>query len=85
MRPGDAARFLSKDENAELTDIDLRAVPGKRADAYAIHVRASLQEAFDLINRTEADALVVERTTHSNRAITYGVLTREAIDASYRP
>jgi len=85
MRPGDAARFLNQEENAALTEIDLGAIPGKRADAYAIHVRASLQEAFDLINRNEADALIVERTTYSSRTITYGVLTREAIDGSYRP
>ncbi|GAB3674524.1 chloride channel protein [Salinisphaera aquimarina] len=85
MRPSDVARFLSQEANNQLEEIDLQDVPGKRADAYTIHVRASLQEAFDMINRNEADALVVERTTSSNRPITYGVLTREAIDGTYRP
>ncbi|ROO31378.1 chloride channel protein [Salinisphaera orenii] len=85
MRPGDVARFLSNAENADLTEVDLMEIPGQRADAYPIHVRASLQEAFDQIARNEADALIVERTGGSNRTITYGVLTRETIDGSYRP
>ena len=85
MRPGDVARFLSNAENADLTEVDLMEIPGQRADAYPIHVRASLQEAFDQIERNEADALIVERTGGSNRTITYGVLTRETIDGSYRP
>lgn len=85
MRPGDVARFLSNAENAELTEVDLMEIPGQRADAYPIHVRASLQEAFDQIERNKADALIVERTGGSNRTITYGVLTREKIDGSYRP
>lgn len=85
MRPGDAARFLSQEENAELEEIDLHEIPGKRVDAYSIHVRASLQEAFDMVNRNEAEALIVERGHTGGRAITYGVLTREAIDSTYRP
>ena len=85
MRPSDVARFLSQEENAELEEIDLHNIPGKRVDAYAIHVRASLQEAFDMVNRNETEALVVERNVTGSRAITYGVLTREAIDGTYRP
>ena len=85
MRPGDVARFLSNAENADLTEVDLMEIPGQRADAYPIHVRASLQEAFDQIERNEADALIVERTGGSNRTITYGVLTRETVYGSYRP
>lgn len=85
MRPGDVARFLSLEEHADLEQIDLLKIPGKRTDAYAIDIRASLQEAFDMINRNETDALVVKRSRHGGRSTTYGVLTREAIDSSYRP
>jgi CIC family chloride channel protein len=85
MRPSDVARFLNQEENADLEEIDLHNIPGKRVDAYSIHVRASLQEAFDMVNRNETEALIVERNVAGSRAITYGVLTREAIDGTYRP
>ncbi|WP_353248243.1 chloride channel protein [Salinisphaera sp. T31B1] len=85
MRPGDVARFLNQEDNADVSEIDLMEIPGRRADAYPIHVRASLQEAFDQISRNEADALIVERSSAGGRTITYGVLTREAVDGSYRP
>ncbi|MES1939889.1 chloride channel protein [Salinisphaera sp. T5B8] len=85
MRPSDVARFLNQEENAHLEEIDLYKIPGKRMDAYSIHVRASLQEAFDMVNRNEAEALIVERNVVGSNAITYGVLTREAIDGTYRP
>ncbi|MES1931682.1 chloride channel protein [Salinisphaera shabanensis T35B1] len=85
MRPGDVARFLNQEENDQIEEIDLYKIPGKRMDAYSIHVRASLQEAFDMVNRNEAEALIVERNVVGSNAITYGVLTREAIDGTYRP
>ncbi len=85
MRPSDVARFVSQEENADIEEIDLHNIPGKRIDAYPIHVRASLQEAFDMVNRNETEALIVERNVTGSRAITYGVLTREAIDGTYRP
>ncbi|MES1948033.1 chloride channel protein EriC [Salinisphaera sp. C84B14] len=85
MRPSDVARFLNQEENDEIEEVDLYKIPGKRMDAYSIHVRASLQEAFDMVNRNEAEALIVERSVVGSNAITYGVLTREAIDGTYRP
>ncbi|MBS61446.1 chloride channel protein [Salinisphaera sp.] len=85
MRPGDVARFLNQEENDDIEEVDLYKIPGKRMDAYSIHVRASLQEAFDMVNRNEAEALIVERNVVGSNAITYGVLTREAIDGTYRP
>jgi CIC family chloride channel protein len=85
MRPSNVARFLGQEENADLEQIDLLEIPGKRIDAYAIHVRASLQEAFDMINRNETEALIVERSISGGRTVTYGVLTREGIESTYRP
>ena len=38
-----------------------------------------------MVNRNEAEALIVERSVVGSNAITYGVLTREAIDGTYRP
>jgi len=85
MRPGAVARFLNNEENADLEDIDLMNIPGQRSDAFPVHARASLQEAFDQLNRNEAEALVVQRTRSNGRTIIYGVLTRDAVHGTYQP
>ena len=58
----------------------------RRIDAYPIDARANLQEAFDRLRNTEAEALVVERARrHQTPGQTLGVLTADAVAATYRP
>jgi hypothetical protein len=38
-----------------------------------------------MINRNETEALIVERSISGGRTVTYGVLTREGIESTYRP
>lgn len=85
MRPGDAARFLNNEDNADVEEVDLMNIPGQRHDAFPVHARASLQEAFDQLERNKAEALVVQRTRNNGKTVTYGVLTREAVSRTYRP
>jgi hypothetical protein len=82
----DLARYLanlsaSGDDQAPL---DLLRIPIRRFGAAAIHLQATLQEAFEKLERASVDALYVERqTARGNRKI-FGVLTREAVESAYR-
>jgi CIC family chloride channel protein len=64
--------------------IDLSKIPAERHQLASIHLRASLQEAWDALKEQTADALCVEKSTHNNQTTIYGVLTPEAIDRAYR-
>lgn len=94
MRPDELKRLLAQqaaeNENAPTDDndpeIDLTDVPAHRADASAIDVRASLQEAYDQFEQSEAEALIVQRHSGSGsgRIVTYGILTPDSVAATYR-
>ncbi len=64
--------------------IDATRIPGDRRRLGTIHLRSSLQEAWDALNQDGAEALAVERPTHKSQVTTYGLLTREAIEGAYR-
>ncbi len=64
--------------------IDVTRIPGDRRRLGTIHLRSSLQEAWDALNQDGAEALAVERPTHKSQVTTYGLLTREAIEGAYR-
>ncbi len=86
MRPDDLKRMLAEDDGDPEREIDLMDIPAHRADAYPIDVRASLQEAYDQFESTEAEALVVQRATSltGRRPTPYGILTPAAVAATYR-
>jgi len=95
MRPDELKRLLAQqaaegeDEVLPAEDhtlIDLTNVPAHRADAFAVDVRASLQEAYDQFEQSEAEALIVQRRSGSGsgRIVTYGILTPDAVAATYR-
>lgn len=87
MRPDELKRMLAEDETTDPDRaIDLMDIPAHRADAYPIDVRASLQEAYDQFESTEAEALVVQRATSltGRRPTPYGILTPAAVAATYR-
>ncbi len=85
----DLAHYLAENEAAPADDeepekIDLLAIPGLRREAWPVHLRATLQEAFEIINDNDGEAVFVENPDTPGSSRVYGVLTREDIESSYR-
>ena len=68
----------------EVENIDLQEIPAKRLEVSSVHLQATLQEPLDRLEHTQAEALIVERTTAPAIVRRYGVLTREQIENGYR-
>lgn len=81
-----AANTMETEELESDSDrtMDLSKIPGDRRRLGSIHLRSSLQEAWDALNADGAEALAVERPVHKSQITTYGVLTRETIEGAYR-
>ena len=82
----DLARYLESDDCKDLDAeamITLTRFPAQRLQAGPIHLRATLQEAYDTLERTEAEALYVQRRVRHDERTIYGVLTRDAIEQAY--
>lgn len=77
-------RESESDESDAERKVDLSKIPGDRRRLGTIHLRSSLQEAWDALKIDGAEALAVERPVHKSQITTYGVLTREAIEGAYR-
>ncbi|MDX1346262.1 MAG: chloride channel protein, partial [Sedimenticolaceae bacterium] len=84
LRAADLASYLDARAPDRDETIDLMEIPGKRYDLAPIHLQATLQEAQEQLNKTNAEALYVQRQTAPGINRVYGILTREMIDASYR-
>ena len=65
--------------------LDLLEMPGDRRPCAPIHPKATLPEAAERLAAGTAEALFVVRPTRSGASRILGVLTREDIDAAYRP
>lgn len=97
VRPDDATAFIiaaadvlhalntaeSEGKEAGAT-LALTKIPGDRRQCVSIDLRASLQEAWDSLEKTGSEALFVERPTRHGQRTTYGVLTRRGIERAYR-
>jgi CIC family chloride channel protein len=80
----DLAVYLKTLQDQAPTTIDLLQIPGRRYQIVAIDLRATLQEAYDKLSNDEVEALYIERMTAPGIKRTYGVLTGEMIDSSYK-
>ncbi len=80
-----AVSAAEAEEKADDTRIPLGRIPAERLQAAPIHLRASLQEAYDALSETGAEALYAERQTRHDQRVIYGILTRQAVDGAYRP
>ncbi|WP_455212842.1 chloride channel protein [Kaarinaea lacus] len=65
-------------------DIDLLKIPGQRYDGQLINMRATLQQALDLMNQKQVDALYVGSTDSDGNTVVNGVVTRQVIESYYR-
>jgi hypothetical protein len=79
----DLARALEEDANAE-GPIDLLALPSRRLELAPVPFQASLQEALEVMERSQAEALYVERVVAPTIRRIEGVLTRAGIESAYR-
>ncbi len=82
MPAADLAREMQ--EHPEKTAYSLTEIPAERRDINAVDFQATLQEALEILNTHDAEALYVTRHTIPGISRVYGVLTREDIDRSYR-
>jgi CIC family chloride channel protein len=80
-----AAEDVSQDGDQlpESSEIQLLKIPGQREDVVNIDIRATLAEALEQLNNSDAQALCVRRTSIPLVAPIMGVLTRADIN-NYR-
>lgn len=79
LLPGaDLQRYL-QDTDAAL--IDLQTIPAKRRQLARVNEQADLQEALEVMEKENVDALAV---THPRHGRVYGILTREMLETHYR-
>lgn len=85
LMPGaDLARHLHQLSEGDGDEINLLDIPATRLHLAPIDLRATLQEALDALDHSHADALYVTQTIAPLFTRTYGILTRQDIEATYR-
>ena len=78
----DLARALK--EQPEASALDLLAIPAERSQVAGALLQATLQEALEVLDATNTDAVYVSDDALPGTEHVYGVLTRERIERSYR-
>jgi chloride channel protein, CIC family len=86
MPAADLARYIDDGDSelAEEEQIDLTEIPSKRQQLAAVRQQSTLQQAFSILNESDAEALYVIRPMGSAADRIYGIVTREHIEKSYR-
>jgi CBS domain-containing protein len=82
MPAADLAREVR--EHPQETVYALTEIPAERRDITAIDFQSTLQEALQILNANNTEALYVTRSTIPGISRIYGILTREDIYHSYR-
>ncbi len=82
MPATDLARFLEEYNGEEA--IDLMEIPSQRQQLGAVHIRATLQEAKEIMEKSQAEALYVKRPIAPLVDRIYGIVDKEAIEKGYR-
>lgn len=78
----DLVRYLKEASGEEA--VNLLEIPANRMQVAPIHIQATLQQAVEILNEKNVEALYVARPTAPGIDRVYGVLTREIIERSYR-
>lgn len=84
MPASDLARYLSSEDEEISDEIDLMQIPAVRRNVYKVSLHNSLHEAYQELLNHHVEALYVSRITAPLIERTYGVLTREMIEAHYQ-
>ncbi|MDH5470144.1 MAG: chloride channel protein, partial [Gammaproteobacteria bacterium] len=77
----DIARYMQTEDVGET--IKLNEIPARRQDVAEIDFQATLQEALEKLNNSDAEALYVTRRTIPGISRIYGIITRNDIDQYY--
>ena len=81
MPAADLARYLEDNDNEQ---IDMIEIPSTRRQMAPIHLQATLQEAKETLEKTNAEVLFVSRPIAPMVDRIYGVIDREIIEKGYR-
>lgn len=89
LRAVDLASYVDRkddggNEDEDKQAIDLMGIPGKRLEIHAVHIRATLLEAQETLDKSSLEALYVQRQTAPGIHHVYGILTREMIESAYQ-
>ncbi len=84
MPAADLARELEKESLKEDEEIDLLEIPSKRMELASVRQQSTLQQAFRILNDTDAEALYVIRPLGAAADRIYGVVTPQHIEKSYQ-
>lgn len=76
----DLAAWMKENSDGE---VDLLEIPARRYQLAGVGLRATLQEALEVLRASGAEALYVKRMTAPAIIRIYGVLTREQIESAY--
>jgi len=81
----DLARHIQEqtEEDGCMEDIDLLGIPARREQVAAVDLQSTLQEALDILESGEGEALFVARMTVPGIRRIYGVLTRDHVESAY--
>ena len=77
----DLLHYITSQQQEE---IDLLKIPGQRYDSQQINMRATLQQALDLMNQRQVDAVYVGYSDSAGNTVVHGILTRQVIESYYR-
>jgi len=77
----DLLHYITSQQQEE---IDLLKIPGQRYDSQQINMRATLQQALELMNQKQVDAVYVGYSDSSGKTVVHGILTRQLIESHYR-
>jgi len=86
----DLSRFLSEnisdlpEPEREETEIDLLDIPAQREDVTAINRQATLQQALELMNEKQVDALYVTTNSAKANPAVVGIITRQTVESHYQ-
>lgn len=74
-------QFVNMNQDDE---IDLREIPGRRTDAVALSIRATLQQALERMEEYKVDVIYVGATDSQDSTNVYGLVTRQLVDTHYQ-
>ena len=77
----DLARYL---EETDEETINMMEIPSKRLQLAPVRQQATLQQAYNLLEGSEAEALYVTRSIGTDVDLIYGIITRQDIEEGYR-
>ncbi len=84
MPAADLARHLQAVDAESMEAIPLLDIPAARQSLSNIDVSATLQEGLEQLQRAQTDALCVTQVIGPLAARSYGIITRQDIEASYQ-